>query len=298
MRVPFGPPSSEPRLQAACWFFGTRISTAPERGRVRRRDVGGFALARPRVAGGPRPRRPLRTLRSKPAARPLPGGFLSGCGQPGRSTPALARDATCRSQPGRRMKLHPAKHGRPTSRSIPAPAGRRSGGLPGNRPGGAELAVPRAGRRGPDVYRWPLRSTVRHGGRHFGDFIVWRKDDTPAYQLGLPWSTMRRWESRGCPRPPICSSRRSANFCSIGHLADPASVYHCPLLDDEHGVAPRQKARRPEPAEPSRPRPQPGEYPGKLALISHRSTRRSRRAARRRKNLFVRCGSLVVNLSP
>jgi glutamyl/glutaminyl-tRNA synthetase len=73
-------------------------------------------------------------------------------------------------------------------------------------------------------------------GVHFGDFIVWRKDGTPAYQLAcvVDDAAMRITEVvRGADL--LLSTFRQLLLCRALGLAPPA-FYHCPLLTDEHGV--------------------------------------------------------------
>ena len=73
-------------------------------------------------------------------------------------------------------------------------------------------------------------------GRHFGDFIVWRKDDTPAYQLAcvVDDDAMGITEVvRGADL--LLSTFRQLLLYRALSLAPPA-FYHCRLLTDAHGV--------------------------------------------------------------
>ena len=73
-------------------------------------------------------------------------------------------------------------------------------------------------------------------GVHFGDFIVWRRDDTPAYQLAcvVDDDAMRITEVvRGADL--LLSTFRQLLLYRALALAPPA-FYHCPLLTDAQGV--------------------------------------------------------------
>jgi glutamyl-tRNA synthetase len=73
-------------------------------------------------------------------------------------------------------------------------------------------------------------------GRDFGDFLVWRRDDVPAYQLAcvVDDHTMRITEVvRGADL--LKSTARQLLLMRALQLAPPA-YYHCDLLTDEHGV--------------------------------------------------------------
>jgi len=73
-------------------------------------------------------------------------------------------------------------------------------------------------------------------GVHFGDFLVWRKDDTPAYQFAcvVDDAAMRISEIvRGADL--LLSTFRQLLLYRALRLTPP-SFYHCPLLTDEQGV--------------------------------------------------------------
>jgi glutamyl/glutaminyl-tRNA synthetase len=73
-------------------------------------------------------------------------------------------------------------------------------------------------------------------GSDFGDFLVWRKDDTPAYQLAcvVDDAEMRITEVvRGADL--VTSTFRQLLLYRSLELAAPA-FYHCPLMLDENGV--------------------------------------------------------------
>jgi glutamyl-tRNA synthetase len=73
-------------------------------------------------------------------------------------------------------------------------------------------------------------------GTHFGDFVVWRKDDTPAYQLAcvVDDSAMCITEVvRGADL--LLSTFRQLLLYSALALAPPA-FFHCPLVTDSNGM--------------------------------------------------------------
>lgn len=74
------------------------------------------------------------------------------------------------------------------------------------------------------------------GGRDFGDFLVWRKDDLPSYQLActVDDAAMRITEVvRGADL--LTSTCRQLLLYRA--LAEPEpAFYHAPLMNDEHGV--------------------------------------------------------------
>ena len=73
-------------------------------------------------------------------------------------------------------------------------------------------------------------------GAHFGDFIVWRKDDTPAYQLAcvVDDAAMGITEVVRGADLLLSTFRQLLLYRALG--LTPPVFYHCPLLDDEHGV--------------------------------------------------------------
>ena len=73
-------------------------------------------------------------------------------------------------------------------------------------------------------------------GSEFGDFLVWRKDDLPSYQLActVDDDAMKITEVvRGADL--ITSTFRQLLLYGALHLEVPA-FYHCPLVTDEYGV--------------------------------------------------------------
>jgi glutamyl-tRNA synthetase len=72
-------------------------------------------------------------------------------------------------------------------------------------------------------------------GKDFGDFVVWRRDDVPAYQLAVVADddAMRITEVvRGCDL--LKSTARQILLCEALGIAAPR-YYHCDLLVDEEG---------------------------------------------------------------
>ena len=79
-----------------------------------------------------------------------------------------------------------------------------------------------------------LRSYV--AGRDFGDFVVWRRDDVPAYQLAVVVddAAMQITEAvRGADL--LKSTARQLLLARALGVTSPA-FYHCELLTDEHGL--------------------------------------------------------------
>jgi glutamyl-tRNA synthetase len=73
-------------------------------------------------------------------------------------------------------------------------------------------------------------------GRDFGDFLVWRRDDVPAYQLAVVMDDAAMQVSevvRGADL--LRSTGRQILLQRALGLATPA-YYHCPLLTDENGI--------------------------------------------------------------
>ena len=93
-------------------------------------------------------------------------------------------------------------------------------------PDGASLAFA-------DGHYGPQTATA---GLHFGDFIVWRKDDTPAYQLAcvVDDAAMGITEVVRGADLLLSTFRQLLLYRALG-LTAPA-FYHCPLLTDAQGV--------------------------------------------------------------
>lgn len=72
-------------------------------------------------------------------------------------------------------------------------------------------------------------------GRDFGDFIVWRKDDTPSYQLATVVDDAELGVTEVVRGADLIKStfRQLLLFRALGATAP--SFYHAPLMLDEHG---------------------------------------------------------------
>jgi glutamyl-tRNA synthetase len=84
-----------------------------------------------------------------------------------------------------------------------------------------------------DLHLGPQEFVV---GRDFGDFVVWRRDDVPAYQLAVVVDdgAMQITEVvRGADL--LKSTARQLLLIEALGLPAPA-YYHCDLMTDEHGV--------------------------------------------------------------
>jgi glutamyl-tRNA synthetase len=73
-------------------------------------------------------------------------------------------------------------------------------------------------------------------GRDFGDFLVWRKDDVPSYQLAcaVDDATMGITEVVRGDDLVRSTFRQLLIFRALG--ATPPAFYHAPLMNDENGV--------------------------------------------------------------
>ncbi|HWA84784.1 MAG TPA: tRNA glutamyl-Q(34) synthetase GluQRS [Opitutus sp.] len=73
-------------------------------------------------------------------------------------------------------------------------------------------------------------------GRDFGDFLVWRKDDVPSYQLACAVDDAAMQITEVVRGADLVKStfRQILLLRALGH-AIPA-YFHCPLMNDAHGV--------------------------------------------------------------
>ena len=73
-------------------------------------------------------------------------------------------------------------------------------------------------------------------GRDFGDFVVWRKDDTPSYQLAcvVDDAVMRITEVVRGADLVRSTFRQLLLYRALGH--PPPAFCHCELMTDVHGV--------------------------------------------------------------
>jgi glutamyl-tRNA synthetase len=73
-------------------------------------------------------------------------------------------------------------------------------------------------------------------GRDFGDFVVWRQDDLPAYQLAVVVDDAAMQITEVVRGADLLRStaRQLLLYRALG--LTPPAFYHCPLLTDEQGV--------------------------------------------------------------
>lgn len=73
-------------------------------------------------------------------------------------------------------------------------------------------------------------------GRDFGDFLVWRKDDVPSYQMACAVDDAAMEMTEVVRGADLIKStfRQLLIFRALGRT--PPLFYHCPLMNDEHGV--------------------------------------------------------------
>src|SRR5207248_10364826 len=73
-------------------------------------------------------------------------------------------------------------------------------------------------------------------GRDFGDFVVWRHDDIPAYQLAVVVddAAMRITEVVRGADLLASTARQILLYRALG--LEPPAFYHCPLMTDASGV--------------------------------------------------------------
>jgi glutamyl/glutaminyl-tRNA synthetase len=84
-----------------------------------------------------------------------------------------------------------------------------------------------------DRYCGPQQFTA---GQDFSDFLIWRRDDIPAYQLAVVVddAAMRITEVVRGADLLKSTARQILLFGALGH--QPPQFFHCPLLRDEHNV--------------------------------------------------------------
>ena len=73
-------------------------------------------------------------------------------------------------------------------------------------------------------------------GRDFGDFVVWRHDDVPSYQLSVVVddAAMRITEVVRGADLLLSTARQLLLYRALGY--SPPAFYHCPLVTDDAGV--------------------------------------------------------------
>ncbi len=87
--------------------------------------------------------------------------------------------------------------------------------------------------------RLGLRSAI--AGKDFGDFVVWRKDDVPAYQLAVVVDDDAMRISEVVRGEDLLTSTFRQLLIYRALNLQPPKFYHSPLLKDEHG---RRLAKR------------------------------------------------------
>jgi glutamyl-tRNA synthetase len=73
-------------------------------------------------------------------------------------------------------------------------------------------------------------------GKDFGDFVVWRHDEVPAYQLAVVVddAAMQITEVVRGADLLLSTARQLLLYCALG--LNPPDFYHCPLMTDDSGV--------------------------------------------------------------
>ena len=84
-----------------------------------------------------------------------------------------------------------------------------------------------------DVHLGPQRMVT---GRDFGDFIVWRRDDVPAYQLAVVADDAAMQITEVVRGADLLKStaRQILLYRALG--IEPPQFYHCDLVRDENGI--------------------------------------------------------------
>ena len=74
-------------------------------------------------------------------------------------------------------------------------------------------------------------------GKDFGDFIVWRRDDVPAYQLAVVVDDAAMGITEVVRGADLLKStaRQILLFRALG-LVVPGAIFHCELVRDQRGV--------------------------------------------------------------
>jgi glutamyl-tRNA synthetase len=112
-------------------------------------------------------------------------------------------------------------------------------------PAAARSSAPRAGKNWrflvPDGTaltfvdgRYGIQTAI--AGTHFGDFVVWRKDDAPAYQLAcvVDDNGMDITEVVRGADLLLSTFRQLLLYSALGFT--PPAFFHCPLVTDDQGV--------------------------------------------------------------
>ena len=73
-------------------------------------------------------------------------------------------------------------------------------------------------------------------GRDFGDFVIWRPDDLPSYQLACVVDDLAMGVSEVVRGADLLRSTARQLLLYRALQAAPPAFFHCPLVTDEHGV--------------------------------------------------------------
>ena len=73
-------------------------------------------------------------------------------------------------------------------------------------------------------------------GEDFGDFVVWRNDDVPAYQLAVVVDDAAMQITEVVRGADLLSSTARQLLLYRALNLQPPAFYHCPLLTDENGI--------------------------------------------------------------
>lgn len=73
-------------------------------------------------------------------------------------------------------------------------------------------------------------------GRDFGDFVIWRPDDLPSYQLACVVDDLSMAISEVVRGADLLRSTARQLLLYRALNAAPPAFFHCPLVTDEHGV--------------------------------------------------------------
>ena len=73
-------------------------------------------------------------------------------------------------------------------------------------------------------------------GRNFGDFVVWRRDDVPAYQLAVVVDDARMEISEVVRGADLLESTAQQLLVYRALGFEPPAFFHCPLVTDARGV--------------------------------------------------------------
>ena len=73
-------------------------------------------------------------------------------------------------------------------------------------------------------------------GREFGDFVVWRRDDVPAYQLAVVIDDAAMQISEVVRGADLLESTAQQWLVYRALGLEPPAFYHCPLVTDAQGV--------------------------------------------------------------